>query len=195
MPTASDDHASQSNERELLAAQILALLAKVTEQFDSEEHEGWQWLIHHSHDPRIVELLRDSTPTAMRVVDAIGRSEPVNGITIAEQFRIPKGTVSKVTHRLIAQNLISSETLPNNKKERLFRLTPLGRELFQLHRSFDEQMERGFVQFLQRYTPDELRLLVRVLQEAAETSFLRLALQNTADDDIPSLKEGRIPLQ
>lgn len=185
MPTASDDHASQSNERGLLAGHILALLAKITEQFDSEEHEEWQWLIHHSHDPRIIELLRDSTPTAMRVVNAIGRSEPVNGITIAAQFHIPKGTVSKVTRRLIAQNLISSEALPNNKKERLFRLTPLGRELFHLHRTFDEQMERGFIQFLQRYTPDELRLLVRVLQDAAETSFLRLGLQATDDDSLP----------
>lgn len=185
MPDASDHHANTGDAAEPLIARILALLGKVTEQFDSEEHEEWQWLIQHSHDPRIVEILRDSTTTAMRVVDAIGRAGPVNGITISEQFHIPKGTVSKITRRLIAQNLISTEALPNNKKEILFRLTPLGTALFQVHRAFDEQMERGFVQFLKRYTPDELRLLARILEDAAEASFLTLGLR-AAPDDTPT---------
>jgi DNA-binding MarR family transcriptional regulator len=113
---------------------------------------------------------------ALRVIDAIGRMELVNGITISERYRIPKGTVSKITRRLIAQNLISQERLPNNRKELLFRLTPLGRDLFDLHRTFDERMERGFVQFLQRYDAATLRLLVSVLQEATEASFLQMGL-------------------
>jgi hypothetical protein len=33
-------------------------------------------------------------------------------------------------------------------------------------------MERGFKRFLQRYAADDLRLLVRVLRDAAEASFL-----------------------
>lgn len=177
MPHVSSDSTSGDNEVAPLITQILALLGKVTERFDSEENEEWQWLAQHSHNPLIVELLRDSTTTTLRVLDAIGRSEPVNGITISEQFRIPRGTVSKITRRLIAKNLISQESLPNNKKEILFRLTPTGRELFRVHRTFDEQMERGFRHFLQRYTADELQLLIRVLRDATEASFLTLGLQ------------------
>ncbi|HEV2458480.1 MAG TPA: winged helix DNA-binding protein [Ktedonobacterales bacterium] len=159
-----------------LSAEILALLAQVTERFESQEHEEWRWFEEHSPDPRVVELLRDSTSTALRVVDAVGRLEPVNGITIAAQFRIPKGTVSKVTRRLIAQRLVTTESRPKNRKEILFRLTPLGRQLFEVHRRFDEQMERGFRRFLERYATDELRLLVRVLRDATEASFLTLGL-------------------
>ena len=177
MSDASNDHPSNPDDTESLAVQILALLSKVTVRFDSDENEAWQWFAQHSHNPLIVELLRDSTTTTLRVLDAIGRSEPVNGITISEQFRIPKGTVSKITRRLIAKNLISKESLPKNKKERLFRLTLLGRELFEVHRAFDEQMERGFMHFLQRYSAEELRLLVRVLHDATEASFLTLGLQ------------------
>ncbi len=125
----------------------------------------------------MVELLQDATITTLRVLDAIGQLEPVNGITISEQFRIPKGTVSKITRRLLAKHLTSTESLPHNKKEILFRLTPLGRELFQVHRAFDEQMERGFIHFLQHYSADELQLLVRVLHDATEASFLTLGLQ------------------
>jgi len=172
MPDAANDHAGEHDEVTGLAAQILVLLGKVTERFDSDEHEEWQWLIQHSDNPLIVELLRDSTSTTLRVLDAIGRSEPVNGITISEQFRVPRGTVSKITRRLIAKNLIQHESLPQNRKEILFRLTPLGRELFEVHRAFDEQMERGFLRFLQRYSAAELRFLVRVLHEATEASFL-----------------------
>jgi DNA-binding MarR family transcriptional regulator len=119
---------------------------------------------------------------ALCVLDAIGQLEPVNGITISKQFRIPKGSVSKATRRLIAKKLITRESLPNNKKEILFRLTPLGRELFHAHRAFDQQMERGFVQFLERYNTDELRLLVRVLHDAIETSFLSLEPHAVSQD-------------
>lgn len=187
----SNDQTKNREETAPLVAQVLALLAKVTEQFQSEEHENWRWLAQHSQNPLIVEILRDSTLTGLRVLNAIGRLEPVNGITIAAQFRIPKGTVSKVTRRLIAQNLIRTEFLPKNKKAILFRLTPLGRELFEVHRAFDEQMERGFVRFLQRYSPDELRLLSRVLQDVTEASFLTLGLQAPAAQEQAEANAGK----
>jgi DNA-binding MarR family transcriptional regulator len=164
-----------------LSVEILALLAKVTERFETEGNEEWQWIASHSNDPLVVELLRDASITTLRVIDAIGRLEPVNGITISTQFRIPKGTVSKVTRRLIARKLVSVESLPHNRKEILFRLAPLGRELFQVHRAFDEQMERGFIQFLRHYNADELRLLARVLRDAADASFLSLGEQPTPE--------------
>lgn len=182
-PNAPDDMASPSDDRAdrdavvALSAEALRLLGQVTARFDSDEHEEWRWIAQHSPDPQIVELLRDSTITALRVVDAIGRLEPVNGATIATQFHIPKGTVSKVTRRLIAQRLATSEPRPGNQKEILFRLTPLGRRLFSFHRRFDEQMERGFSQFLQRYGADDLRVLVRVLRDATEASFLTMGLE------------------
>ena len=177
MPDSPDHHIDATDEPAALSAQVLALLAKMTERFDSAENEEWRWLIAHSPSPLIVEILRDSTPMTLRVIDAIGRMEPVNGITISERYRIPKGTVSKITRRLIAQGLISHERLPNNRKELLFRLTPLGRDLFDLHRTFDERMERGFIQFLQRYDAATLRLLADVLRDATEASFLQLGLQ------------------
>jgi DNA-binding MarR family transcriptional regulator len=177
MPDSPDHHIDAADDPAALSVEILALLAKMTERFDSAENEEWRWLIAHSPSPLIVEILQDSTPMTLRVIDAIGRMEPVNGITISERYKIPKGTVSKITRRLIDQKLISHERLPNNKKELLFRLTPLGRDLFDLHRTFDERMERGFIRFLRRYDAEALRLLVSVLRDATEASFLQLGLQ------------------
>jgi DNA-binding MarR family transcriptional regulator len=184
------DDATNTSDVASLSVEVLALIAGVTEKFEAEGSEGWRWIAEHSSNPQVVEILQDATPTTLRVLDAIGRLEPVNGITIATHHHIPKGTVSKITRRLIAQKLISTESLPNNKKEVLFRLTPPGREIFEVHRAFDEQMERGFIQFLRRYDADELRLLVRVLRDAAATSFLSLARQATPPRDEESNGNG-----
>jgi DNA-binding MarR family transcriptional regulator len=153
-------------------AEILSLLGKVSEKLEPDNLGMKQWIIQHFEDPRIADLLEDSTVMMLRVLDAIGRLEPVNGITISKQFRIPKGSVSKATRRLIAKKLIKAESRPNNKKEILYRTSPLGKQLFQAHRAFDEQMEKSFIQFLERYKEDELRFLVRLLRDATEITFL-----------------------
>jgi DNA-binding MarR family transcriptional regulator len=162
-----------------MITEIMSLLSKVSEKFEPDNLGMKQWMIRNFNNPRISELLEDSTVMMLRVLDAIGRLEPVNGITISKQFRIPKGSVSKATRRLIAKKLIKPESLPNNKKEILYRTTPLGKELFQAHRAFDEQMEKGFVQFLQSYDEDELRFMVRVLHDVTEASFLNPESRST----------------
>jgi DNA-binding MarR family transcriptional regulator len=172
VPSASSNTASESEDVEGLSREVLALLAQITHQFESQQHEGWQWIVAHSPNAQVADVLQDSTSAMLRVLDAIGRLEPVNGITIATQFAVPKGTVSKVTRRLVAKKLVITESLPNNRKEILFRLTPLGRDVYLFHRAFDERMERGFLQFLQRYETSELHVLVRVLRDAAHASFL-----------------------
>ena len=70
-------------------------------------------------NPLIVDLLRKSTPTTLRVLDAIGRSELANGITISEQFHIPRGTVSKITRRLVAKDHYPGILCQTTKKDLL----------------------------------------------------------------------------
>jgi DNA-binding MarR family transcriptional regulator len=157
-----------------MITEIMSLLSQVSEKLEPDNLGMKQWIIENYNNPKIAELLQDSTFMMLRVLDAIGQLEPVNGITISKQFRIPKGSVSKATRRLIAKKLILSESLPNNKKEILYRMTSLGKELFQAHRAFDEQMEKSFVQFLQKYDEEELGFIVRVLRDIIQVTFLNL---------------------
>ena len=154
--------------------EIIALLGQVADKLGPENDETKNWMAHNSRNPKVGEILPNATLLMLRVLNAIGQLEPVNGITISRQFRIPKGSVSKATRRLIAKKLIKKESRPHNKKEVLFRLTPLGREVFEVHRAFDQQMQQGFVRFLQRYNADQLGFIERLLREAIETSFLDL---------------------
>lgn len=161
-----------SSDTKSMIVEIMSLLSKVSEKLEPENIGMKQWIIQNFNNPKIADLLQDSTLMMLRVLDAIGRLEPVNGITISRQFRIPKGSVSKTTRRLIAKRLIKTESLPNNKKEILYRTTALGKELFQAHRAFDEQMEKDFIQFLDKYDSRELNFIVRVLQDFLNASFL-----------------------
>lgn len=163
------DESSKNNH----IVQIFELLAQVSEKFEPGENEMKQWMMENFGSPLVVEALQDSTIIALRVLNAIGQSEPVNGITISKQSRIPKGSVSKVTRRLISKKLITKESLPNNKKEILFRTTPLGKKVFQAHQAFDQEMEKGFTKFLKKYDLEELGFVIRVLQDLTQTRFLK----------------------
>jgi DNA-binding MarR family transcriptional regulator len=153
-------------------SEIMALLGQVSEKFEPGENEMKQWMIQNLHSATVIEILQDSTLMTLRVLDAIGRLEPVNGITISKQSRIPKGSVSKITRRLISKKLITKESLPNNKKEILFRTTLLGKEIFLAHQAFDQKMEKGFIQFLGQYSSKELDLVTRILQDFVSAKFL-----------------------
>jgi len=59
MPDSPDQRTDASDDPAVLSAEILALLAKMTERFDSAENEEWRWLIEHSPRPLIVGILRD----------------------------------------------------------------------------------------------------------------------------------------
>ena len=162
---------SSAKQTEMTIAEIMSLLGKVSEKFEPDNLGMKQWMIQNFENPKIAELLQDSTFMMLRVLDAIGRLEPVNGITISKQFRIPKGSVSKTTRRLIAKKLIKTESLPNKRKEKLYRTTPLGKELYHAHRAFDVQMEKKFTGFLARYKSDELNFIVRILKDFSNESF------------------------
>jgi len=160
---------------EPMIAEIMSSLSKVAEKLEPENLGMKQWIIQNFNNPKVAGLLQASTMMMLRVLDAIGQLEPVNGITISKEFHIPKGSVSKATRRLIAKKLIKVKSLPNNKKELVYRTTPLGKELFLAHRAFDKQMEKGLIRFLQNYEDEELRFIIRVLHDFAETSVLDLA--------------------
>src|SRR6186997_772546 len=106
MPPAQDPILTNHADTGTVIAKIMVLLSKVAEKLGPENNETKKWMAQNSRNPKVAEILQDSTLLMLRVLNAIGQLEPVNGITISKQFRIPKGSVSKTTRRLIAEKLI-----------------------------------------------------------------------------------------
>ncbi|BBI33810.1 hypothetical protein KCTCHS21_32090 [Cohnella abietis] len=145
-------------------------------------------MIQNSPNPVIAELMKEMTVLSLHVLDAIGKLEPVNGNTISKQFGIPKGSVSKITRKLIARQIILIEHLPDNKKEILFRTTSLGREIYHLHAALHNQIDSNVNGFLQQYKEDDLRLIVSSLGEIVHSSWV---YPSTIDESsVPSQKES-----
>lgn len=163
---------SGKQNKDQLIVDLIETVNVIQHKFQSEDDEEKQWLIQNSPNPVIAELMKEMTVTMLHVLSAIGKHEPVNGITISKKFGFSKGNVSKITRRLADKQIINFEFIPDNKKEILFRTTSLGREINRLHQALHIQIDKGVNHFLQRYNEDELRFLINVFNETLHTSWI-----------------------
>ncbi|ALC82365.1 MULTISPECIES: helix-turn-helix domain-containing protein [Bacillus] len=140
---------------------------------ESKEGEEKQWLIEHCTNEGLVKVIQQMTVLMLHILDVIGECEPINGISISKKFGTPKGTVSKITCKLVQLELIYANYLENNKKEILYCTTSLGKELFQLHRELHKQIDDNFKNFLKKYDKNELETVTNFLKNIAQTSFMK----------------------
>lgn len=167
-----NNNTTQKQNKEYLIKEVWETAKDLQYQIQSEEDEEKQWLIQNSTNLVVTELIKEMTALMLHVIDAIGRLEPVNGITISKQFGISRGSISKITRKLVEKEIIIMETLPDNKKEILFRTTPLGKEICKLHLDLHQQIDSGINRFLQQYTEDELGTTLKVLKDVLNTSWI-----------------------
>ncbi len=158
----SSGTATVSNKEELVM-DIKNLVFEIFHQHSSELDEKKQWLLYKCNNPSLLSRIDDMTLVMLHVLDAIGRLEPVNSITISKDTSIPKGTVSKIIPKLISKKFIIKEALPNNKKEYIFRITSLGRELFELHQVMHRENDIKISSFLKKYETRDLQFLFQML--------------------------------
>lgn len=148
-----------------LAEEIKKNFSELLRKHVSEDDEEKQWIFRNCNNPFLLKQLNGMTVSMLHVLDAIGRLEPVNSILISKDTGIPKGTVSKIIPKLILKEFITKESLPNNKKEFFFHITPLGKELFALHQSLHKRMESEINAFLKGYESQELNFINRILED------------------------------
>ena len=98
-------------------------------------------------------------------IDNIGRLELPNVTKIAEQMKMTRGAISKMTKKLLAKGLIEKYTLETNKKEVYFKLTERGKVLFKEHEKRHKQWEKRDMQFLSRYSKEETDTILNFMQE------------------------------
>ncbi|WP_141432328.1 MarR family transcriptional regulator [Bacillus sp. 03113] len=168
---------NENPNKDKLIKKLMETVSNLQKKFQEEDDEEKQWLINNSNNPDVIKLLKEMTVMMLHVLDAIGQLEPVNGITISKQFGIPKGSVSKISRKLLQTQIIRKEFLPGNKKEILFRTTPLGKEIFHLHKALHRQIDKGAYQFLKRYNSSELHFLIQCLQDTLDASWVNTDVQ------------------
>ncbi len=98
-------------------------------------------------------------------IDYIGRLELPNVTKVAEHMGMTRGAISKMTKKLLAKGLIEKYTLETNRKEIYFRLTEEGRLLFEEHAKRHRLWEKRDMNFLSRYSAEEMRMVHRFMRE------------------------------
>ena len=167
------------NDKEMLHRQIMTNLYYLIQKHASEDDEEKKWILQECKDPILLKHMSSMTGNMLHVLDAVGRLEPVNSIVISRDTGIPKGTVSKIIPKLISKKFIIKEGVPNNKKESILQITPLGRELFLLHQTLHKRAEIGVKNVLDKYKSQELSTFNRILEDFCNLSW---ADENTPDN-------------
>ena len=98
-------------------------------------------------------------------IDFIGRLELPNVTKVAEHMGMTRGAISKMTKKLLTKGLIEKYTLESNKKEVYFRLTEQGKLLFEEHDKRHRRWEKRDMEFLARYSKEEVETVYQFMQE------------------------------
>ncbi|MCY0869868.1 MAG: MarR family transcriptional regulator, partial [Firmicutes bacterium] len=137
------------------------------------DEEG-AWLRAHCTNPLLEEKLIGLTVLTMHVLDAIGRRQSANGAMISKEMGIPKGTVSKITRRLLEHGLIETHMPADNRKEIHFNLTALGGELYHLHQRLHRRIDEGMERIFGKYDEEELRFIATFLEDLVTSPWIAL---------------------
>ena len=149
---------------DILIKEIGKLLFDAATRHQMNIEQEKQWLLQNS-PAAILEIVKELSVASFHVLDSIGQFQPINTVNISDKSGIPKGTVSKNIKKLTASSLITKVPLSDNRKESVFYLTPLGKELFNLHQTMHQQFDLAFYSFLKQYTIEELSFLTRFLRD------------------------------
>lgn len=145
-----------------------------------------QWLFFlHKHEMRskqreemLLQNIRSIVPdnekvgklsiSELQVMRAIGDKERVNVTTIAQQIGVTKSAISKITVKLLKKELLDRYQLEDNQKEVFFRLTPVGKMVYDIHKKYYQKLEQDVYRFLERYDSEELDFLGNFMKEATD---------------------------
>ncbi|MDU4694585.1 MAG: MarR family transcriptional regulator [Paenibacillus sp.] len=170
-----------------LIVQIMGMTDKLQRRFQSEGvDEERSWMLQQTDNPAVISFLKRATMMMLHVIDAIVALEPVNGIRIASHLGIPRGSVSKITRKLVQEHVIQMEYLPDNKKKIMFRTTSLGKEVSKVHLALHRHVNMNVHALLNRYTPEQLAFLAQVQSDILNTSLVKEDLASIKDDPPPA---------
>ncbi len=129
-----------------------------------------KWMLAKAKDQAVKATLPKMTIHMLHILECIDQSGPINCAHISLTTTIPKGTVSKVAKKLIHLDLVTMETLPNNKKEKLYKASPLGQRLATVHRQLHDHFEAQMEAFVGKYSEAEQAVIARFLDDYLATS-------------------------
>ncbi|MNB86222.1 MarR family protein [compost metagenome] len=171
---------------ELLLREVFETFTQFAKKIVQEDDEEKAWMLAQTSDLAVKAVMQQMTLMMVHVLDAIGKFNRVNGTVLSSRFGIPKGTVSKLARRLEELGLITFETIPGNKKELHFAITPLGETIYKIHERLDQRILEGATRFMADYSEEQLKFIRDFMSKLISHSFLQ-------DVPLKEMKNGFTP--
>lgn len=113
--------------------------------------------------PELEAALKGYTLNEIEVIEHIALIPNVNVTKLAAASYMTRGAISKLTKKLLAKNIIESYQLVENKKERYFRLTPVGQKVNDIHQELHQSFLERDKEVFKNMTEDEYNTIFRFI--------------------------------
>ncbi|WP_426445341.1 MarR family transcriptional regulator [Paenibacillus sp. S-38] len=111
------------------------------------------------------------TLSEIHLVACIGDYSPINVTTLAEKTQLTKGSITRISKRLLELDLIKRQQINENKKEVYYTLTAAGQKVHRIHHRIHGEIEQRFLAFLDQYTPEQLAFARRFMKDLLEWGY------------------------
>lgn len=98
-------------------------------------------------------------------IDLIGKIENPNVTKISQRMNMTRGAISKISKKLLNNNLIDKYKNPENDKEIYFKLTELGERLYKDHEIKHKQWEERNNEFFKNIDKEEQEIVANFLKK------------------------------
>jgi len=113
----------------------------------------------------------DLTLSEIHLIACIGDFSPINVTSISEKTGLTKGSITRISKRLLQLKLIKRQQINDNKKEVYYSLTPNGHKVHKIHNRLHHEVEERFMRFLDKYTAEQLAFARTLMQDLAEWDY------------------------
>ena len=130
------------------------------------------------------EKLHGYNYSEIHTIAAIGDLEEPNVTQIANHMNVTRGAISKITKKLLEQNLIESYQLDGNKQKIFFRLTKSGQFLYEEHEKRHNlwlKRDNAFIKQFDLKTVEQVEKFMKVFNDYLETQITELG--GNVDED------------
>lgn len=106
----------------------------------------------------------------LHTIDCIGSHDSPNLTFISENTGLTKSAITKISTKLLNQDLIATYKREENKKEILYSLTEKGELAFKIHRKFHDQKDKKLIKMLEGYQKDEIQIILNFIDGLLQLS-------------------------
>jgi DNA-binding MarR family transcriptional regulator len=110
-------------------------------------------------------FMQENTFSEVRIIELIKLAdEPMNVTKLAKKMNMTKGTISKLTQKLIQNEYIQKYQLGSNRKEVYFKLTRKGLEIHKQHMEMHEKRLERDMFYFKNLSDEEKKALKEMLE-------------------------------